>query len=248
MGKKFIDSGKRYRLMVDWEGRLKREIPFLLRVFKRRGISSGKIIDVGCGPGLHARELAGKGYKLTALDLKADMTAEIKNEKIEIICGDFLDKKKLKKKKFKAAYSLGNSVALMACRHGYEKIIKRFSEIISPGGILIFQTLNFEKERNSWSRPRPVSVKDGELIFIRNFTTKTRYVTPLIITLFRKKGEEEWDMEVSDPPQIPRISSLEMRSLIKKYGFKDICLYGSYQEESFKSRKSVDMLWTALKG
>ncbi|MCB0186742.1 MAG: class I SAM-dependent methyltransferase [Caldilineaceae bacterium] len=38
--------------------------------------SGGRILDVGCGTGRHAVELARRGYQVTGLDFSAGMLAE----------------------------------------------------------------------------------------------------------------------------------------------------------------------------
>lgn len=51
-----------------------REVEFLESVL---GVPAGAaILDVGCGTGRHAVELAGHGYRVTGLDLSAGMLAE----------------------------------------------------------------------------------------------------------------------------------------------------------------------------
>ncbi|MGM0568131.1 MAG: class I SAM-dependent methyltransferase [Elusimicrobiota bacterium] len=246
---KFLKSARRYALMVDFKSRLEREIPFVAGELEDCGITSGSVLDVGCGPGFHALELSRRGYSLSALDKDAAMAGEAKRRKagIEVFEGDFLDRKILGSKKFDALYSLGNTVGLMASGASYEEVLKRFSEVLLPGGLLVFQTLNFEKKRNSWSKPRGAFSEEGEYVFLRNFSTTKKFVRPLIITLFRRKGLKEWSMETQGPVDIPRISSGDMSKLIEKSGFKDVNLYGSYSRQPFKSGRSVDMIWKALR-
>ena len=52
------------------------EIDFLLRELSLP--AGAAILDVGCGTGRHAIELAGRGYGVTGLDLSSGMLAQAK--------------------------------------------------------------------------------------------------------------------------------------------------------------------------
>jgi len=52
-----------------------RSAPGVLKILRRNGISSGLVIDLGCGSGLWARRLADAGYDVLGIDLSPDMIA-----------------------------------------------------------------------------------------------------------------------------------------------------------------------------
>lgn len=45
----------------------------MLELLRRNGVARGRIIEVGCGSGVLARELAGAGYEVTGFDASAAM-------------------------------------------------------------------------------------------------------------------------------------------------------------------------------
>ena len=68
-----------------------REVDFLEQVFKK--FSSGgvkTILDLGCGTGLHTRELIKRGYEISGLDLSNEMIAIAKerNPSVQFNVGD----------------------------------------------------------------------------------------------------------------------------------------------------------------
>jgi len=56
-----------------------KECNFLEQVFKRFGNGIRTILDLGCGTGLHDKELALRGYNITGLDLSEEMINIAKN-------------------------------------------------------------------------------------------------------------------------------------------------------------------------
>ena len=60
-----FETAEWYDRTVNWDARLRREIPLLCDVFGPPG--DGGILDAGCGPGRQAIALADKGYAVTAV-------------------------------------------------------------------------------------------------------------------------------------------------------------------------------------
>jgi len=60
-----------YDRFVNWENRLAYEMPFIERTL--RGADARRVIDVACGTGMHAIELARRGYEVVGVDLSAPM-------------------------------------------------------------------------------------------------------------------------------------------------------------------------------
>lgn len=250
MDDKFLNSGKNYDLLVDWDKRLAHEIPFILELLERGETEKKTILDVGCGTGRHIQKLFERGFRVTGIDSDESMIGQAREivPEAELIVGDFLKKGPLDDRKFDIVYSLGNSVGLLARSSGYEKIIGKFHELLNvQGGLLIFHTLNFEKERNGWSNVRSLKTEEGEYIFLRRFATTEKFIQPEIITLHKGPSAKEWEMAVNGPAYIPRVSRDEMETFLKKLKFDNIRVYGDYRKAPFNSSSSVDMIWIAEK-
>ncbi|MCP3371001.1 class I SAM-dependent DNA methyltransferase [Bradyrhizobium cajani] len=54
------------------------EVDFVEARLCRAGMASGKLLDLGCGTGLHAIEFARRGWDVAGVDLSADMIARAK--------------------------------------------------------------------------------------------------------------------------------------------------------------------------
>lgn len=51
----------------------KNAAPGLLRILRESGVATGKIVDLGCGSGIWARELANAGYDVVGVDISPAM-------------------------------------------------------------------------------------------------------------------------------------------------------------------------------
>ncbi len=78
-----------------WVEDTERQVDFLIRVMGLAG--SERILDLACGFGRHSIELAGRGYRVTGVDITpayvadAAKTAAIRNLPAEFICSDIRD-------------------------------------------------------------------------------------------------------------------------------------------------------------
>lgn len=249
MKTELLKSGQHYNLLIDWKKRINNDIPFLLDLLQGAKPEIKTVLEVGCGTGRHAEVLHEKeGYKLTGVDISESMIEEASKRVpgAEMLTSDFMDTDLLKNRKFDAIFSIGNSTGLIAQSYDFKLIIKRFSDFLKKsGGVLIFHLLNTEKERNGWSKPRLISVEDGDFLFLRGFSTDEKFVHPEILTLFKPKGESEWQMDTPGKANIPRINHKKMLAILKENGFKNIRVYGNFKKEAFDSENSVDMIFVA---
>jgi ubiquinone/menaquinone biosynthesis C-methylase UbiE len=55
-----------YDRFVNWENRLAYEMPFIERTL--REVDARRVLDVACGTGMHAIQLARRGYKVVGAD------------------------------------------------------------------------------------------------------------------------------------------------------------------------------------
>ncbi len=242
-----LSGGKHYELLINWDKRLLLEIPFLTDFLKDIQPPIRTVLEVGCGTGRHAEILQNNlGYHLTGIDIEETMIEEAKKRvpEAEMLVHDFLDPKILNQRLFDAIISLGNSVGLISATSNFEVIIDRFSQLLrKPKGLLIFHLLNTSQERQGWSTPRSISTTEGEFIFLRGFSTTEKFIHPEILTLYKLKDEIKWEMTSTGKANIPRINQGEMTSLLEKYNFKNIKVFGDYRKTLFDPSSSIDMIY-----
>jgi len=127
-----LSGGELYDLMINWDKRLKREIPFLNYYLKEIKGFNGKIFEVACGTGRHLEELNKLNYNLFGLDIDPSMVEiaenRLKETGIKLFIGDFLDiKNVLNREQFDGIFCLGNAMGLIAEFSSYSIVIQKYS-------------------------------------------------------------------------------------------------------------------------
>ena len=126
-----------------------REVDFIFQYFDLR--PGNKVLDIMCGYGRHALDLARKGMNVTAVDNLSDYINEIKeitlqeNLPVEAIQSDIINYKS--DKEFDLALCMGNSLNFFNAEDTL-KIMKAVSNHLRPGGKFLI---------NSWSVAEIVS-------------------------------------------------------------------------------------------
>lgn len=111
------------------------------------GDRSARILDIGCGTGRHAVELARRGYRVTGVDLSeaqlrraADKAAKA-GVQVEFVLGD------ARSLDYHASFDLAllvceGAFSLMETDEGNYQILQGATRALRPGGRLILTTLN----------------------------------------------------------------------------------------------------------
>jgi SAM-dependent methyltransferase len=115
--------------------------PVLLKLLRRHGITSGLVVDLGCGSGIWANELTGAGYDVIGVDISPDFVnlARAKAPKARFAVSSLLD---YEIPRCSAVTALGECLNYLfdpkAGRRALAKLFKRIHRSLEPGGLLIF--------------------------------------------------------------------------------------------------------------
>ncbi len=114
------------------------EADFLEKVLKLGPNAS--ILDVPCGNGRHAVELAGRGYSLTGVDLSEEFVSEARATApaVRWVQGDMCELPW--KEEFHGAYCWGNSFPYLDGRTGVRRFLGAVANALRPGGRFVVDT------------------------------------------------------------------------------------------------------------
>lgn len=141
------------------------EVDEILSWYKQK---NARVLDIGCSGGLHALELAKRGFNVTGIDIErsaVDLAIE-RNETSHmkarfLVCDieiDDISPLGL----FGFIYSIGNVMSHMA-KTAFPSVLEKIRRCLDKGGIFLFDVLTvdlpfqeeiFEKERNIFWRRR----------------------------------------------------------------------------------------------
>jgi SAM-dependent methyltransferase len=185
-----------------------RSAPGVLHILRQGGISSGLVLDLGCGGGLWARHLAGAGYQVLGLDLSPDMIALARKRVPEgtfrtgsFLDGDFPD--------CTAITALGECLNYLFDKRNDRsslcRLFRRAFRALRPGGLLVFDVAEPGRARGAtrsfWEGPDWACLTK----YLRD---ERRHLLTRQMTTFRKVGRHYRRAEETHVQRLYRASQL----------------------------------------
>jgi SAM-dependent methyltransferase len=118
------------------------EALFVEQQLRRHGASSGTLLDLGCGTGVHALEFARNGWHVTGIDLSADMIRRAEARQLDEAChvkfrqGDVCATGP--ERNFDVAVSLFHVASYQTSPAKLRDMFANVYAALKPGGILLF--------------------------------------------------------------------------------------------------------------
>jgi SAM-dependent methyltransferase len=162
--------------------------PGLLEILRQAGITTGLVVDLGCGSGLWARELVRAGYDVFGIDISTSMV-EIARSRVPH--GEFKIASLLKAKlpQCAAVTSLGECLNYLFDENNtsneLRRLFRRVYASLKPGGLFIFDIA--EPGRGKGPRQKHREGADWAVLVEVDEDTRTNRLTRRI-TSFRKVG------------------------------------------------------------
>ena len=224
-----------YEGMFDWEARLSAEIPSLVSLFRKEGVT--KVLDVGCGPGAHVIALAKEGFSVVGIDRTAFMLQNAKAKMKELpdklkkritfqIVEDYTALDGKLDAPFDVVMFLGSSFS-----HPDRKdSIVHINRLLKPGGVLIFQNWNLEKYQEDKDAVFSFMIKESKgyekrHAFLR-FFDKTGGLWSYVVSMLSFDGAK-WRSKATDSVPIAQLKKEEMERILRKNGLTKISFFGS---------------------
>ena len=189
-----------------------REVEAILSWYGRKG---GRVLDIGCSGGLHALELAKRGYSITGMDVEMSAIQLARRRSADAaLKADFfaadLEKDDLTwLGSFDLVYSLGNVISHIP-KKSLPAVLRKIRSCLEIDGIFLFDILAIGD-----TFPEEVHEKDLGIIWRRTLDRGTGEI--LLRGIFENFG-------VTQDFRVWGHDREEMRELLKEAGFTQICV------------------------
>lgn len=208
----------------------------IVRLLRQNGVYPGaRVVDAGCGPGVHAAGLARHGYRVIGVDRSAEL--------IEIA-----QRRALKGQEFVhcdlRGIELSEPVDAVLCRgvlndalDGRERdqILRRFRGVLSSSGVLALDVRDWERSRtryqiSSLGSRRGTLDRKAVMLQTETHLDIDRQLLLIDETIFVE------ELEVSRNKFVMRCwTADELRKRLERAGFRLILLHDSYPGARFPS-------------
>ncbi|MBZ5628214.1 MAG: methyltransferase domain-containing protein [Acidobacteriia bacterium] len=182
------DTDLAYIHHVGYSGYVRAATPGLLAILRHHGIDRGLVVDLGCGPGLWARQLTRRGYDALGIDISPAMIALARKTapRAQFRPGSFL---KMKLPPCVAVTAVGEVLNYTFDRDNKRREMARFfrrvHHALRPGGVFVFDLAGPERELGRV--PRRWTVGDDWAILLE--VSRAANLLTRRMTVFRRIGK-----------------------------------------------------------
>jgi len=245
-----------YDYFVNWPERLKVELPFLEA--QLAAIDTGgrpkRVLDAACGTGMHAIELARRGYRVAGADLSAGMieraavNAKAAGVQMDFRVAGFGDLADIFSD-FDALLCLGNSLPHILALDELASALRDFYACLRTGGLVLIQNRNFDAvlaSRERWMPPESRQVGDQEWLFLRFYDfDQDGLITFHVVTLARHAGAG-WQQKDASTRLYP-LRADELVQALEMAGFQQVVRFGNLIGDPFDPLTSGNLVLTAVR-
>jgi SAM-dependent methyltransferase len=201
--------------------------PGLLKLLRDRGISLGRVIDLGCGSGIWAEQLLREGYEVLGIDISPAMIAIAKRRapRAEFLCESFL---RVKLPPCDAVTSIGECINYLFDRQrdpiaALARLFRRIHCALRPGGIFVFDFLEPAMLHRK-DPPRRFREGDDWAVLVEIETDKPRTQITRHITSFRQVGD--FFRRDRESHRVQLLDGRQLAGQLRSIGFNVVRLNG----------------------
>ncbi|MBU1700367.1 MAG: class I SAM-dependent methyltransferase [Candidatus Eisenbacteria bacterium] len=243
-----------YRRLIAWPKRLHTEGPFLRKFLAMAPERS--VLDLGCGTGEHSRFFHEEGFRVVGVDQSETMIAKATDTpcppNIKFVRGDLVHLDDAVEGEFGAAISLGNTLVHITDAEDMIKALRGVRRHLCPGGLFLFQFLNYERIFEKKIRNLPLSFRDNgdeEIVFLRLMDLKENgWVRFCPVTLsYRRSADPPVEMVRAQGVDIRGWRREDMQGFLEAAGFQITAVLGDMLGGEYVPMESMDLVMIARK-
>jgi len=235
-----------FTLASDEKARWEREGGLLSALARSAGMGAGRVLDLACGNGFHARRLALKGFDVVAIDLSAGSTkagAELAGgDKVRWRVGDITE---AVEGEYDLALLVGNTLSLFDEEEGLLRAFAVAGGALCAGGALVAQVIDFD-----YLREHPVAIErsgdlDGESVTFRKTIDASPSGAVVRITVTTERGGERTVKDAAQLLHEWNPETLEVAATNAGFALKDT--YGGLDKTPREAGKTKDVVLVFVK-
>jgi 2-polyprenyl-3-methyl-5-hydroxy-6-metoxy-1,4-benzoquinol methylase len=230
-----------YEVLANAAARLEREGPCLLDILDRA--PGTRCLDLACGTGLHARYLAEQGATVDAWDLSPAMIAYAREHRahggVTYAVGDM---RSPSGGPWDLALCLGNSLSLLQTESDLETTFARLRASLNPGGLFLFQMLNYLSAQSKEPRHRVETANSEQtsIIAVKSLVPRGEH-TLLSLNYFVEYERDRTD-SFSETATLRNWTRGEFERVAGRTGFALQDTRGSFDGSAFDPARSSDLI------
>lgn len=224
----FYEELSKYYDIVFPLGKLQFE--FMTKRFKDKK----NILDLAAGTGNYSIALSKLGFNVVAVDLDEEMIRKIeaKNEEEKTsVKPHKLDMKKINELKdynFDGIICIGNSLVHLDNMEEIKNVLSKMHDLLNDNGVVILQIVNYDRVLKKNVKELPlIDRPEYGVRFIRNYDLEEGKI------LFKTKLVIDNQKSYKNCVKLYPLKSQDLISMLKEVGFKDIKLYGGFDEKEY---------------
>ncbi len=238
-----------YSALIDWQARLAREWPLL-----ERALASGRsrrVLDLGCGPGEHARFLGAHGFEVVGVDASPSMiekAQQVDSPSVSFVGGDLADLGSLVTGHFGGAICVGNTLPSLRTPGALRAMLRALRQLLLPGSTFVLQLLNYEKILGTGQRYLPLTLRPaadgGTLVFLRLMDPRAGgdLIFSPVVLKYRPDQEPSVVLQASERVEVHGWTRPELEDLLDEAGFHDRQVFGSVTSSPYSPLESSDLV------
>lgn len=217
-----------YMFSLDRFAAAKDEVSRVMTLTER---SSGKLLDLACGPGRHAVEFAQRGFHVTGVDRstflldRAREHASQAGASVEWVLEDM--RRFLRPGTFDLACNLFTSFGYFEDEQDDLRVLQNLQQSLKDDGVLVIECLGKERLARVWQNAICTELADGSLLVQRPQLLKDWCRIRSEWTLIKDGHARSFSFEHTI------YSGRELKNLLLGSGFNEVQLFGDLQGSTY---------------
>ena len=205
----------------------KEAVFFLDNIIKNININNGRILDVACGKGRHAKYLNHLGFNVTGIDLSKnsiEFANKDSNENLKYFVHDM--RSVFKKNHFDLVTNLFTSFGYFENQEDEQTTINAMSNNLKEGGLLLIDFMNVKKVISSLVK------SESKEIYGIKFLIERKYDENHIIKKIIIKDQDSY---LNFQEKVRALTLYDFDVMLKKANMKIVNLFGDYSLNEFNA-------------